>query len=87
MKSLIAALALATVASPCFALPAAPQAAGGPQAITQGSTDTITTTVQLRRQTPSSINRQNGAMRSNDPDLFVRDYLRTDPPGAHWGNN
>jgi hypothetical protein len=24
--------------------------------------------------------------RTGDPDAFIRDYLRIDPPGAHWND-
>jgi hypothetical protein len=84
MKSLITAMAL-MIATPCLALPANPQAAGNdPVVNAQGNEASVVTPAQFRRHHYRGYRRGMGA---RDPDRFIREYLREDPPGRHWGNS
>jgi hypothetical protein len=83
MKSLITAIALTAVAaSPCLALPSNGSAARHNAALDQQSFAQV---AQLRRG-PRLVPNINSPMRKRDPDPFIQNYLRNDPPGSQWGD-
>jgi hypothetical protein len=83
MKPVALALALATLASPSFALPLSGQ---GLRDAAMANPNAAPATVQTVRYRPHHRGyfMYRYGMRFSDPDPRVRDYLRYDPPGNQW---
>ena len=76
MKSLIAAVALTALASPSFALPINGEAGRDVQA-----TETVQ---QVATHARANRNRVVVPRRTYDPDAFIRDYDRSNPPHSWY---